>query len=183
MEPLSSEASVSLIHLATEEAPLTPQAVDLLVRRSGGGPRFLKAMLHAVIEAGGSVEELPGSVEGLVMAQIDRLPPRDRTRLRHLSVLGMSFSEELAARLLEDEGLESGPAAVSPLPGLLESDGRGGLRFRNGLVRDVAYESLPFRRRRELHARGRGGDRRLGRGRGRDGRGALLPLPARGAFR
>ena len=153
LEPLSPEASVALIHLATEEAPLTPQAVDLLVRRSGGGPRFLKAMLHAVIEAGGSVEELPGSVEGLVMAQIDRLPPRDRTRLRHLSVLGMSFSEELATRLLEDEGLETGPAAVRPLPGLLESDGRGGLRFRNGLVRDVAYESLPFRRRRELHAR------------------------------
>ena len=153
LEPLSPEASVALIHLATEEMPLTPQAVDLLVRRSGGGPRFLKAMLHAVIEAGGSVEELPGSVEGLVMAQIDRLPPRDRTRLRHLSVLGMSFTEELAERLLEDEGLETGPAAVRPLPGLLESDGKGGLRFRNGLVRDVAYESLPFRRRRELHAR------------------------------
>jgi class 3 adenylate cyclase/tetratricopeptide (TPR) repeat protein len=153
LEPLSPEESVALIHLGTEEAPLTPHAVDLLVRRSGGAPRFLKAMLHALIESGGSVEELPGSVEGLVMAQIDRLPPRERTRLRHLSVLGMSFTEELATRLLEDEGLESGPAAVRPLPGLLEQDGRGGLRFRNGLVRDVAYESLPFRRRRELHAR------------------------------
>ena len=65
-----------MIHLATEDAPLTSHAVDLLVSRSGGGPRFLKAMLHAVMESGGSVEELPGSVEGLVMAQIDRLPPR-----------------------------------------------------------------------------------------------------------
>ncbi len=180
--PLSPEASVSLIHLATEEAPLTPQAVDLLVRRSGGGPRFLKAMLHAVIESGGSVEELPGSVEGLVMAQIDRLPPRDRTRLRHLSVLGMSFTEELATRLLEEEGLETGPAAVRPLSGLLEPDGRGGLRFRNGLVRDVAYESLPFRRRGSC-TRG-SGRRSLPRPRTwtRWPR-CFVPLPARAAVR
>ena len=151
--PLAPEASVELIHIATEDAPLTSHVVDLLVSRSGGGPRFLKAMLHAVIESGGSVEELPGSVEGLVMAQIDRLPPRDRTRLRYLSVLGMSFTEELAARLLEEEGLEPGPAAWRPLEGLLIPDDRGGFRFRNGLVREVAYESLPFRTRRALHAR------------------------------
>ncbi len=36
---------------------------------------------------------------------------------------------------------------------MIEADGRGSFRFRNGLVRDVAYGSLPFRRRRELHAR------------------------------
>ena len=35
-----------------------------------------------MIESGGSIDELPGSVEGLVLAQIDRLPARDRTRLR-----------------------------------------------------------------------------------------------------
>jgi class 3 adenylate cyclase/tetratricopeptide (TPR) repeat protein len=153
LEPLTRDESVALVYIGSEDAPPTPQAVDLLVRRSGGNPRYLKAMLHALVESGGSVDELPGSVEALVMAQIDRLPPRERTRLRHLSVLGMSFSEELAGRLLLEEGLESGAAATRPLQGLLEQDGRGGLRFRNDLVRDVAYDSLPFRRRRELHAR------------------------------
>ena len=95
------------------------------------------------------------------MAQIDRLPPRDRTRLRYLSVLGMSFTEELAARLLEEEGLRARAAVWRPLEGLLIPDGRGGFRFRNGLVREVAYESLPFRtpagapRARGRHTRGR----------------------------
>ncbi len=153
LEPLSRDESVALVYIGSEDAPLTPQTVDLLARRSGGNPRYLKAMLHALVESGGSVDELPGSVEALVMAQIDRLPPRERTRLRHLSVLGMSFSEELAVRLLEEEGLESGAAATRPLQGLLEQDGHGGLRFPNDLVRDVAYGSLPFRRRRDLHAR------------------------------
>ena len=39
------------------------------------------------------------------------------------------------------------------LTGLVDSDPDGSLRFRNSLVHDTAYEGLPFRRRRELHAR------------------------------
>ena len=87
-------------------------------------------------------------------AQIDRLSPRARTRLRNLSVLGQSFTLEMAGRVLEDEvGLEADLVGYGAFEGLIEPDGRGGYRFRNGPVRDVAYESLPFRRRRELHAR------------------------------
>ncbi len=152
--PLTHEASVALIHDATEERPLTPQAVEALTRRSGGSPRFLKALLFEVIRTGGSVDELPSSIEGVVTAQIDRLPPKVRGRLRNLSVLGQSFTEEMAQRVLEEEdGVEANLVASGAFEGLIEMDGRGGFRFRNGLVRDVAYESLPFRRRRELHAR------------------------------
>jgi class 3 adenylate cyclase/tetratricopeptide (TPR) repeat protein len=149
--PLPFEESVALIREATEEHPLTPQTVEALARRSGGSPRFLKSMLYEVIRSGGSIDELPGSIEGVVMAQIDRLPPKDRARLRSLSVLGSSFSEELAGRVLDEDGVNL--TASGAFEGLIERGGRHGFRFRNGLVRDVAYESLPFRRRRELHAR------------------------------
>src|SRR5262249_1263839 len=39
------------------------------------------------------------------------------------------------------------------LRGLVNPDLAGHMRFRNSLVRDAAYEGLPFRRRRELHGR------------------------------
>jgi tetratricopeptide (TPR) repeat protein len=39
------------------------------------------------------------------------------------------------------------------LSGFLEEPGEGRLRFRTAMVRDVAYEGLSFRRRRELHLR------------------------------
>ena len=106
--PLAGEACVALIREATDEQPLRPQAVEALVRRSGGSPRFLKALLFEVIRTGGSIGELPSSIEGVVTAQIDRLSPRARTRLRNLSVLGQSFTLEMAGRVLEDEvGLEA----------------------------------------------------------------------------
>ncbi len=158
LEPLAPSDSLRLIELATEEMPLTAHTEEALVQRSGGSPRFLKSMLYAIAESGGNIDELPSSVEGLVMAQIDRLSPRDRRRLRQLSVLGMRFSRDLAERVLEEAGLGLDGEGGSGGPwqgyvGLLEPEGEDDLRFRNGLIRDAAYESLPFRTRREIHAR------------------------------
>ena len=39
------------------------------------------------------------------------------------------------------------------LHGIVDPDATGRMRFRNTLVRDAAYEGLPFRRRSELHGR------------------------------
>ena len=58
----------------------------------------------------------------------------------------------------------------------------GRLRFRNTLVRDAAYEGLPYRRRRDLHAHVGRSDRvdgrLVGRGRSFDARASLLRGPA-----
>jgi Predicted ATPase len=51
----------------------------------------------------GTTESLPESVEALVGADIDRLPPADRTVLRYASVLGVTFERELLAVALRDE--------------------------------------------------------------------------------
>ena len=45
------------------------------------------------------------------------------------------------------------PATRRELGKFLERDGRSRLRFRNAMTRDVAYEGLSFRRRRQLHLR------------------------------
>jgi class 3 adenylate cyclase/predicted ATPase len=148
---LPPEDATMLVQLATEDAPLTPHTVQALVERAGGSPRFLRAMVFAIHQSGADVDEMPGSVEGLVTAMIDRLPRADRSRLRYLSVLGMSFSLQLASDLLEAAGFDCDEASMRRLVGLIDPDGRGGYRFRNGVTRDVAYQSLPFRRRRELH--------------------------------
>src|SRR5204863_127421 len=58
-----------------------------------------------------------------------------------------SASRDLLAALVE--GLEHRPWTLV----LTHRTGGGMLQFRHALVRDVAYEGLPYRRRRELHAR------------------------------
>ena len=93
-EPLTEVARKALLEAASEDAPLRPHELDVLAERSGGNPLFLRELLRAARAAGG-VGDLPSSVDGIVTAQIDRLPPADLRLLRYAAVLGSSFTDEL----------------------------------------------------------------------------------------
>jgi tetratricopeptide (TPR) repeat protein len=100
----------------------------------------------------GSVSDLPESVQGLVTRQIDRLPPLDRTVLRYAAVLGMVADLPLLALLLSEQREDMRLDGHLPaLRDFLEPLGSNRVRFRHALMRDVAYEGLPFRRRQALH--------------------------------
>ncbi len=150
--PLSAPDGERLALAATEDSPFRTHEVDELVKRSGGNPLFLRELLGAARAAGG-VNGLPTSIDAIVTAQIDRLPPADLRLLRYAAVLGVSFTEDLVAALLEGEEQKLDRAAWRRLDEFVEPDGAGAHRFRHALMRDAAYEGLPFRRRRELHAR------------------------------
>ena len=150
LSPLPLEATVAIIEAATEDAPLRPHDVEEIARRSGGNTLFLFQLVDAV-RATGTTAALPDSIEALVAADVDRLAPTDRRILRCAAVLGTNFDPELlAAAISGDVDLDEG--VWTRLDSLVEPDGTG-LRFRNSLIRDTAYEGLPYRRRRALHDR------------------------------
>jgi class 3 adenylate cyclase/tetratricopeptide (TPR) repeat protein len=152
LEPLSTEDAVRAVVAATDDAPLRADDVALLAERAAGNPLFLGELL-ATLRDSGDVDALPDTVHALVTSQIDRLDPAQRTVVRTAAVLGQSFLlGELAA-------LMDGPLPLptdelwKDLAGILTFTGPEALRFRHALVRDAAYEELPYRRRRQLHAR------------------------------
>ena len=149
--PLSERVSAEIVAVATDDDPLPPHAVEEIARRAAGNVLFLFELLDAV-RAAGTTEALPDSVEAVIAADIDRLSPSDRTVLRYASVLGASFDRRILAAALDGE-LDLDEALWTRLRGLVDPDRSGEMRFRNTLVRDTAYEGLPFRRRRQLHAR------------------------------
>jgi predicted ATPase/class 3 adenylate cyclase len=149
--PLSLEATIRIIEAATEDAPLRSHDVEEIARRSGGNTLFLFQLIDAVRETG-TTASLPDSIEALVAADVDRLAPTDRTILRYAAVLGTTFDPELlASAVAGDVDLDDG--VWTRLDSLVEPDSGGELRFRNSLIRDTAYEGLPYRRRRALHNR------------------------------
>jgi predicted ATPase/class 3 adenylate cyclase len=149
-EPLDAAAASALVDAATEEMPFAPHEIAALADRSGGNPLFLKELLTAARAAGG-IEGLPDSVEALITARIDRLPPRERTILKRLSVLGPTFHGELARAVVPAE-LASDEQAWERLEEFIATDREDSLSFRHALIRDAAYEGLPFKLRRDLHA-------------------------------
>ena len=149
--PLSADDAVTMVTVATDQEPLRPHEIEELVRRAGGSPLFLVELLN-VARSAGTLESLPDSIEAVVTADIDRLAASDRIALRYASVLGVTFDEDLLRAVLGDEAALD-EELWERLKGLVDRDASGSMRFRNSLVHDTAYEGLPFRRRRELHAR------------------------------
>ena len=152
LEALRAADAADLVRAATEQLPMPQHEMVTLAKRSGGNPLFLRELVSAARSAG-SVAALPDTVEGLMTSQIDRLHPADRTLLRTASVLGTSFSPAFLEEILGEEGAALEVMAWERLGEFVGEDEPGVFRFRHVLVRDAAYEGLPFRRRRELHRR------------------------------
>jgi class 3 adenylate cyclase len=152
--PLGIEQAKDLIFNATEEFPLPPQLVDRLATQAQGRPLFLVELLQT-LGRGGSLDEIPQSVEAMISARIDTLPQADRHLLRRLSVLGAGFLLEHTAAVLGEAG-NGGRAPTRTLRRLadfLTLDNTGWVQFQHALIRDVAYAGLPFKTRQDLHAR------------------------------
>jgi class 3 adenylate cyclase/tetratricopeptide (TPR) repeat protein len=150
--PLDMTSSIELAEMATPDRPLPPAIAEELAVRSGGHPLLLRELARAAAR-GEDPDELPSTVEELAASQIDQLPPAQRSLLRRAAVLGDEFPEDLLMEMFRDVGPErSGTELLAGLSNLIVSTGHQ-LRFRHPILREVAYAGLPYRRRRELHAK------------------------------
>ncbi len=154
LQPLGIEQAREFITSATADSPLLPQQVELLANRAAGSPLFLIELL-AAFRKGGDVDALPHSVEGMIGARIDKLPAPDRNLLRRLSVLGAGFSGAHIGAILRqhEHAAHWQRRAITRLNEFLSRGEGEWIQFRHALIRDVAYEGLPFKTRLELHAR------------------------------
>jgi class 3 adenylate cyclase/tetratricopeptide (TPR) repeat protein len=147
LEPLAEEAAVALARTATEETPLLPHDLQLVVNRSAGNPQFLLDLV-AALAAG---DALPDSVEAAATARIDKLPAMDRSIVRRASIIGLSFHPRFLEDVLEPDMPAPDDRTWERLSEFFEDDGDGYLRYRRAVIREAAYDGLPFRTRRELH--------------------------------
>lgn len=151
LAPLAVSDALRMAQLGCAANPLPRHVLDVVAARSGGNPQFLLDLLSAAMESGGA-DGLPDSAEAATMARIDALAPEDRFLVRRASVFGLTFHPRMLAWLAaEGAGSVADGAAWARLAELFEEEDDGYLRFRRSLVRDAAYEGLPFKLRRELH--------------------------------
>ncbi|HSJ27867.1 MAG TPA: adenylate/guanylate cyclase domain-containing protein [Acidimicrobiia bacterium] len=150
--PLDPTASREIAVAATEATPLRSHELETVVTRAGGNPLFLEELLTRV-RASGSAESLPDSLNAVVSAEIDTLPPLARRLLRYSSVLGRSFRRVVLDELLAPEDMVIDNATRQALAHFVVAEGTERWRFRHAVMHDAAYEGLSFRKRKELHAR------------------------------
>jgi len=168
LEPLEEADTRTLLSglLATADVP--PPVASLITERSAGNPLFCEEFLRMLIDAGhlqfadgrwkatGSLGDLPlpESIQSIVAARLDGLPPTEKITFQRASVIGEHFAlDELLA--LDGEMGVAPEALVRKGLFVADRDDPSGrsLRFKHLLIRDVAYGSLSKADRATLHDR------------------------------
>jgi predicted ATPase len=155
VEPLTGTKSRQLV--AGLLPDVSSDVQEHVLARAEGNPLFAEELARHVAAENGEPTMIPNTVRALLAAGVDALPDREKQVLQDAAVVGRVFW----ARTLEsidprpDLGdalgaLESRGLVVtrpsSSLPGETE------LSFRHGLIREVAYRSIPRARRARSHA-------------------------------
>jgi class 3 adenylate cyclase/tetratricopeptide (TPR) repeat protein len=167
LEALEVDDERGLLAGLVGDSALPERLQRRLFERAEGNPFYLEQLVRSMADAGSLARteagwelvsevpaDVPDTVDKVVLARVDRLPPDAQEVLRAAAVLGRRFAAPILDRLVEgevDEGLEALEAAdlVRHDPGWAEPT----YRFRHALIRDAAYGSLLKRRRQELHLR------------------------------
>ena len=171
LDPLSPENAQALLDSLVGRDMATASLKALLIERTGGNPFFLEESVRAAVETGvllgdrgdyrfaRSVGEIrvPATVQAVLAARIDRLPPEDRTLLQTAAVIGRDVPLALL-RTVADLPAELLSAGLMRLQGnefVYETRLVPELEytFKHGLTHEVTYAGLLENRRRPLHAR------------------------------
>jgi class 3 adenylate cyclase/tetratricopeptide (TPR) repeat protein len=157
LEPLSATESDQLIDGLLGGRDLDPSLRDRIRTAADGNPLFVEQMLAMVEESPEDVT-VPATIQALLAARLDQLPPDERAALERGSVEGQVFHRGAVAALAPED-----LNVTSHLFGLIRKElvrpsaatfpGDDAFRFRHLLIRDAAYEALPKAARAGLHER------------------------------
>jgi tetratricopeptide (TPR) repeat protein len=133
------------------------QLADRIAEKTDGVPLFVEELTRSILEGGKAALlnlNIPDSLQGSLMARLDRLTPAAKEVAQIASVIGREFDRGLLSKIasLDDRALDG---AVHELMStqLIVVGGvvRDALVFRHALIQDTAYQSLLSRRRRHYH--------------------------------
>ncbi len=160
LEPMALDDATQLAREAGEG--LDDATAGRIAAHAGGNPFFIVEttgmLMHerTALPSGADglpTRLLPPTVQAVIAARIDHLAPAARDLIRKASVFARSTFATSELALIADAAPEA--LAILEDEELLvrDVDDPETWHFRHGLVRDVAYESLPKRERMRLHLR------------------------------
>ncbi len=173
LSPLPAQTAQALLSTTGALAGAPAEVAQALVSRANGNPLFLEELARSV-RGSGLLEQLqspsavaveralddmefPDRVETLLMSRVDLLEPAAKDTLRTASVVGQVFDSTSVAALETGGSLKEVESQLRTLASLnlVEPQRAGSLsyRFVHPLIQEVAYGSLRFDTRRDLHHR------------------------------
>ncbi|MCA9933632.1 MAG: tetratricopeptide repeat protein [Ardenticatenaceae bacterium] len=156
--PAAIEQQLGLRDREGRDSPVNPlfleEAVNVMMDigvldRGNGRLHINEALLSHM--------QVPDTIHGLLLARLDRLPPASRDLLQVASVIGRQFGVEPLHMMVPTLPLHTISDLLSSLSAeemtrLVTADPEWIYLFQHAMTHEVAYESLPYVRRQDLHA-------------------------------
>ena len=103
LHSLTPQDGLTVVHSALYSETLPDQVKQMIVEKAEGNPFFLEELTRAVTEHGDFQAEttIPDTIQGVLMARIDRLPEEPKRLLQTASVLGREFSPRILKAIWE----------------------------------------------------------------------------------
>jgi DNA-binding winged helix-turn-helix (wHTH) protein/tetratricopeptide (TPR) repeat protein len=156
---LTPEESATLVRAMLPPERMAEALVQRVLARAAGNPLFLEELAHAVQKQNGLAADtpVPETIQAVLAARIDHLPPEAKRLLHTAAVLGPEVPVPLLAALakLPNAALYRSLAHLQAAEFLYETHlvPERVYTFKHALTHEVAYDSLLFAQRRMLHAR------------------------------
>jgi tetratricopeptide (TPR) repeat protein len=170
LDPLSPVSVDVLLQALLGDDPSLVPLKQLLIARTAGNPFFLEESIRTLVETGVLVGErgasrlaqalptiqVPATVQAVLAARIDRLPPADKRLLQIAAVIGTEVPCPLlqAVAELPEDALRRSLAHLQAAEFLYETRlfPKHEYTFKHALTHEVSYGSLLQERRWILHA-------------------------------
>ena len=171
LDPLGKESAEEMLAAMLGDGAAMAPLKRLIIERTEGNPFFMEETVQVLFDEGAlardggaakltrSLAELkiPPTVQAILAARIDRLPPDAKDLLQTLAVIGREFPLSLIRavvsipddeirRLLDD--LQLGEF-IYEQPAIGDSE----YIFKHALTQEVSYNSVLMERRRQVHGR------------------------------
>jgi tetratricopeptide (TPR) repeat protein len=151
--------SLTVVQSVLQTTPLPAHLLQAIVTKAAGNPFFLEELAWAMVEQRHhpAVPGIPDTIQAVLAARIDRLPPLEKRLLQTAAVIGTEVAVPLlqAVTDLPAERVNQGLVHLQTAEFLYEMHLLPELvcTFKHALTHEVAYGSLLQERRRALHAR------------------------------
>jgi class 3 adenylate cyclase len=166
-----ADPHIRQIILALAGGSLPIELERLILTKAEGSPFLAEEITRSLMEEGDlarngkghkltrPVEEIriPGTVQGVIAARLDRLGPAAKRVVQFAAVLGRQFARDQLVQLLANEDIDVDRELEElELRGVIHRKNlftKDEYRFGESLTQEVAYEGLLLKQRRQLHER------------------------------
>jgi class 3 adenylate cyclase/tetratricopeptide (TPR) repeat protein len=172
LAPLSEQLSATMVSNLVGSAELPAALREQILRRTEGNPFFIEEVIRSLVTEGVLVRSardeswqvvkqvehvnLPDTVQGLILARIDRLDEEVKQALKLASVIGRSFFNRVLEVISSTpQALEASVAELEHAELIRERQRVPEIEyiFKHALVHEAAYGSILAESRRVIHRR------------------------------